>query len=370
MSEIRARPSGNGHLNEAATPIPATGSQLSTRVPDLAPGEAEALCARLYGLEVKAELLTSERDQNFRMLAAEGTSYLLKISNPSEADEVVDLQTACLDHIAAVDPGAPVPKVLRTLAGTSGDHVVLPDGRRCAVRLLTYLEGVLVRSTERSRAQRVALGAALARLDLALRGFSHPTESHDLLWNVARADRLAELAGAIEAPAQQAVVRKFMDRFVADILPRLVRLRAQAIHNDYHLHNILVDPADLTRVTGIIDFGDMVHAPLAGEVATGAAYQMAGAADPLAAASEFVGGFHAVLPLLPEEQEIVADLMATRHLVTVLISEWRVRRYPENRPYIMRHNPGAWEALFLMADLPRESARDRLLAQVRSGEKR
>lgn len=357
-------------MNDTAALVPKTSSQLSTSVPDLATAEAETLAARLYGIVGEAELLTSERDQNFRIAAADGSSYLLKISNPSEADEVVDLQTASLDHIAAVDPGAPVPKVLRTLEGTSGDHVLLPDGRRCAVRLLTYLEGVPVRSTERSRAQRIALGAALARLDLALRDFSHKEASHDLLWNVARADQLADLEGAIESGPQKAVVRKFMDRFVTDILPRLGRLRAQAIHNDYHLHNILVDPADVTRVTGIIDFGDMVHAPLAGEVATGAAYQMAGAADPLAAASEFVGGFHTVLPLLAEEQEIVGDLMATRHLITVLISEWRVRRYPENRAYIMRHNPGAWEALFLMADLSRGSVRDRLLAEVRSGETR
>ena len=357
-------------MNQTAAPAAETGSQLSTRVPDLAAEEAEALATRLYGIAGKAELLTSERDQNFRIKAEDGSSRLLKISNPSEADEIVDLQTACLEHIARVDPDAPVPKVLHTLSGATGDHVALPDGRRCAVRLLTYLEGVQARGTERSRAQREAFGAALARLDLALRDFTHPEASHDLLWNVARADRLSDLQDSIEGGPQRAVVRLFMDRFVGDILPRLGRLRAQSIHNDYHLHNILVDPADVTRVTGIIDFGDMVHAPIAGEVGTGAAYHMAGAADPLAAAAEFVGGFHSVLPLLPEEQELVADLMATRHLITVLISEWRVRRYPENRAYIMRHNPGAWEALFLMADLPRDTARDRLLAQVRSGETR
>ena len=63
----------------------------------------------------------------------------------------------------------------------------------------------------------------------------------------------------------------------------------------------------------------------------------------------------------------MADLMATRHLITVLISEWRSRRYPENRAYIMRHNPASWDALHLMADLSPENARDRLLANVRSG---
>ena len=86
------------------------------------------------------------------------------------------------------------------------------------------------------------------------------------------------------------------------------------------------------------------------------------------AAAEFVGAYHAVLPLLADEQEILADLVATRHLITVLITEWRSRRYPENHAYIMRHNPASWDALHLMADLSPEDARDRLLAGVRSGD--
>ena len=56
--------------------------------------------------------------------------------------------------------------------------------------------------------------------------------------------------------------------------------------------------------------------------------------------------------------------MATRQLVTALISEWRALRYPENRAYSMRHNPAAWEALSQMADLSRTDARDRLLTHA------
>ena len=346
---------------------PPHGAQLSTEVPDLSLADAANLAARLYGLDATAELLSGERDANFRLVAADGRVFLLKISNPSEADEVVDLQTAGLDHIAKVDPARPVPRVVRTLAGTQGDHVVLPDGRRSTVRLLTYLEGMQAKSAGRSRAQRVQLGAALAELDLALRDFAHPAASHDLLWNVSRADRLAHLADEIVDNPRRSLVRHFMDRFVGELLPRLGRMRAQVIHNDFNLYNVLVAPDDTARVTGIIDFGDMIHAPLVGDVATGAAFQMADATDPLAAAADFVGGYHATLPLLTEEQEIVTELVTTRHLITVLISGWRSRRYPQNSAYIMRHNPASWDALHLMADLSRESARDRLLADVRSG---
>jgi len=50
-----------------------------------------------------------------------------------------------------------------------------------------------------------------------------------------------------------------------------------------------------------------------------------------------------------------------------VFSEWRAARYPENRAYIMRHNPAAWEALAQMADLSRNEARDRLLTETRKG---
>jgi hydroxylysine kinase len=144
-------------------------------------------------------------------------------------------------------------------------------------------------------------------------------------------------------------------------------LRSQVFHNVYHLLLVLVAPEDHERIVGIIDFGDMVHAPLVGEVATAAAFHTAGSADPFEGPAQFVAAYHAALPLTDAEQEVVADLMATRHLITALISEWRAARYPENRAYIMRHNPAAWEALSHMADLSRNTARDRLLAGIQIG---
>ena len=94
---------------------------------------------------------------------------------------------------------------------------------------------------------------------------------------------------------------------------------------------------------------------------------MTGNADPFEGPAQFVGAYHATLPLAEIEQEIITDLMATRHLITALISEWRAARYPENRAYIMRHNPAAWEALSQLAALSRNQARDRLLTEVRKG---
>jgi hydroxylysine kinase len=340
---------------------------LSTTAPNLSPEAVTALVRRLYGIEGSVQPLAGERDQNCRVETADGSRYVFKISNPSEPPSIVDFQIAALEHIAQASPQLPVPRVVRTLEGRTHGTITLPDALPTRVRMLTYLDGIQIRETLRTPEQRRAMGTVLARLNRALHGFSHPGATHDLLWNVSAAHRLAAKLDAVVDERRRALAGKFMARFIADVLPRLASLRSQVIHNDYHLYNVLVAPDDHARIVGIIDFGDMLHAPLVGEVATAAAFHMAGSADPFEGPAQFVAAYHATLPLSDVEQEIVADLMATRHLVTALISEWRAARYPENRAYIMRHNPAAWEALSHMADLSRNTVRDRLLAGVRTG---
>ena len=338
---------------------------LNTPAPDLGFEEIRKLVKRLYDLSCVPSPLTSERDQNLRLQGESGDRYLLKITNPSEPREVVALQTKALDHIAAMAPATPVPRVIHTLEGASCTEIELSDGRKSLVRLLTFLEGTPAWKAERTGGQRRSMGQSLAQLDLALASFSHPAAAHDLLWNVSGAHRLAHMVSDI-APARRSLIEFFMERFQTTVRPCLPGLRAQVIHNDFNLYNVLVDTADESRVSGIIDFGDILHAPLVGEVATGAAYQMTGEADPLRSAGEFVGAYHEILPLLPEEQELIADLMATRHLITVLITEWRSVRYPANRDYILRHNPAAWEILAQLANIHPQQQRDRLLHSVQS----
>jgi hydroxylysine kinase len=357
---VREHPHERHELHEG----PAPAAALSTAAPALAPAQLRALALRLYGIDGSVQALAGERDQNCRLQAQDGRRYVLKISNPSEPVEVVDFQIAALDHIAQAAPERPVPRVVRTLEGRTRGTVDLGGGVHATVRMLTYLDGIQIRETTRTVAQRRAMGTELAKLNLALQGFTHPGAAHDLLWNVSAAHRLAAKVDGIVDAHRRALTAEFMARFTRHVLPRLPALRSQVIHNDYHFYNVLVAPDDHERIVGIIDFGDMLQAPLVGEVGTAAAFHMTGNADPFEGPAPFVAAYHATLRLADVELDVLADLMATRHLITALISEWRAARYPENRAYIMRHNPAAWEALSQLADLSRQAARDRLLTAI------
>lgn len=166
---------------------PLATTALNTAAPDLALPELEQLAATFYGIEGRARALASERDQNCCIQCTDGTQYVLKISNPSEDVVVVNFQIAALDHIAAVAPDLPTPRVVRTLDGRTTVPLRMQGGSICTVRMLTYLDGVQVKGTVHTPGQRIAMGRSLAQLDLALRDFSHPAAHHDLLWNVSTA---------------------------------------------------------------------------------------------------------------------------------------------------------------------------------------
>jgi Ser/Thr protein kinase RdoA (MazF antagonist) len=142
-------------------------------------------------------------------------------------------------------------------------------------------------------------------------------------------------------------------------------LRAQVVHNDLNLHNVLVDPHDTATVAGVLDFGDIVRTQLVNDVAIGAAYHLSAATDVLEGPREFIDAYQEVTPLAPDETGLLPDLMATRLLATVLITGWRAERYPENRDYILKNNALAWDGLDRLAHITPEIAQRWLRASTR-----
>jgi len=176
------------------------------------------------------------------------------------------------------------------------------------------------------------------------------------------AARLRPLLQHIDDLAQRALVERFLDAFEEHALPRLPTLRAQVIHNDLNPHNVIVDAQHPEQLRNILDFGDMVRAPLVNDLGVAAAYQLGSGADALAPALEFIAAYHRRNPLQPAEQEILADLMATRLVMTLSITAWRASLHPENRDYILRNVHQAWSSLQGLAGLTRSEAQARIAA--------
>ncbi len=195
---------------------------------------------------------------------------------------------------------------------------------------------------------------AHARLCLALRSFFHPAAGRDLLWDLRQTERLRPLLEEIEDEERRALAGRTVDRFEERVLPAWARLRAQVVHGDFTLGNLLLDEAG--EVSGILDFGDCCHSALAADVAVALASLLRGRpdADVFRVARVALDGYASRLPLEPLELELLGDLVAARLAAIVAISAWRSRRYPENAEYIEAEDGDSWRLLELLDSLGSE----------------
>ncbi len=307
---------------------------LESSSPAFSDAEAAALAKRLYGCDASATELGSERDQNFCLTAPDGSRQLLKIANPAEDPESLRFENEAMQHIAAVAPGFPVPRIIPALDGEAM-AAVEHAGRCCLVRMISWLPGRLLRTVEPTPALRRQLGASLAELGLALRGFFHPAAKKELLWDIRHTGALGKWLEYVEDPATRLLCARVVDGFARSTLPKLATLRSQVIHNDFHASNVLVSDEDPPTFAGAVDFGDMIHAPLVCDVAVGATYQSAAHGNPLDGVVDFVAGYHRVCPLERAEIDLIYELICARRATTVVVMSWQASRNPENSDYLL-----------------------------------
>ncbi|HXW73283.1 MAG TPA: phosphotransferase [Steroidobacteraceae bacterium] len=298
---------------------------------------AIALARDCYGLETRAVRLTGERDENFKLSIADGTEYVLKIANAAEEQAVGELLTAALQHVERADPTFPCPRVVPARDGRACVRFVDASGAERSARLLTYLPGRLLGATSRSRWQRAACGRIAGRLSNALRSFEHPAARRVIVWDVRHAAQVRALLAQLPDRPYREAADDVLGRVAPRIESRLPRLRRQVVHNDLNPRNILVDPADEARVTGIIDFGDMTYTALIADVAVTAAELLPEDCTAGESARESIRdvalAYHEAVPLLEEELSMLGSLVAARLAANVVVPDWHMHRNPSGDHY-------------------------------------
>ena len=309
-----------------------SGADFLASRPEIAPGDVARLARELYGLDgVGAQEAPVEHpshcDRIFRIRDADGTSYALKILNPSWPAEILAFQDGLLAHL---EGKAQVPRLLPPIAGelssVEPSSVELPSGddlRTCAVRLLSWIDGIpLAEARPRGEELLADIGRLVARIDRGLLDHPPPT------WNVVdewdpqhtEATLEARLERIPDGP-RRALAARYLERFRARVAPRFGELRRGVIHADANDYNLLVEPFPAStgarRAVGAIDFGDASYSAVVCDLAIAAAYAMLDAAEPLRAAASVVAGYHEILPLEELEFELLFDLLCSRLAINV-----------------------------------------------------
>ena len=302
--------------------------------------DAESLAAELFGVRGRATALPSERDQNFLITpaGADGSRIVLKVSNAEEDASLLEAQQAALEHLASRSDLTARP--VRAASGTLLLGIPGADRRRHWVWALTHLPGRPLGSVRRrSDALYEDWGRAAGQLDAALADFDHGAAHREFYWDLANARTVIDRnRSAIADPELRSLIDRLVDRFdrsarsVLDALPRAI------VHGDLNDFNVLVDGGDELerrgqRVSGIVDFGDMVYSYRVADLAIAVAYAMLDGADPLSVAAHVVRGFSRHVALEDSELKALFGLATLRLCASACIAAVQSRQRPDN-PYL------------------------------------
>jgi Ser/Thr protein kinase RdoA (MazF antagonist) len=294
-----------------------------------------------FGIGGEVIRLAGERDDNF-LIRADSGDYSLKLANPAEEVETLVAQQEALAHIARSDPEFPVPRPVPLSSGELAARIEVRDVS-VAARMVTFLEGVVSSEMHPPILTGRDIGVLLGRLQDALEGFDRAGPRLDYLWNLRSLSRVRPLTEHLDA-TRQGIVEQWFDHFEGEVDDPLQRAPMQAIHSDLNQENLLVDP-ETGALTGVIDFGDLVHAPRVIDVGVAAAYHAMDGPDPLEAIVDVVSGYRAAHPLDPSEVALIPGLVMGRLIQSLTIGAFRASLHPENREYILIHADRAWTVL-------------------------
>jgi Ser/Thr protein kinase RdoA (MazF antagonist) len=287
-------------------------------------------------------------DQNFRLTDPKGTHYVLKIMNSEENTAFLDAQVSALDLLQKSPGRLETPAVVPGSAG----RFVTREGVH-PVWLVTWLSGQLMADVrDPPDALLHDLGCGLGDLDRRLAEFDDPATRRVYPWDLRNAPGALSFVDHIADPAGRELVRSRLSYFETRVLPEVGFLPLQVIHNDANDYNLLVagEGGDL-RVTGLLDFGDLMWTARACELAIAMAYPMLSAADPLAAGAQVLAGYHGELPLDRAEIRALPYLIEARLCVSVTMSAHRLSVDPANA-YLAVSEAPAWRLLDWMSTTP------------------
>ncbi|MEO9482765.1 MAG: aminotransferase class III-fold pyridoxal phosphate-dependent enzyme [Ekhidna sp.] len=215
-------------------------------------------------------------------------------------------------------------------------------GEHLICRMLSYLDGEFLGNVVPSESLFTSFGRFLAEMNVKLKAVKNATlKSRELAWDLNQFHLNKPYISAIEDPHDRNIVRYFFQAYDQRVVPVLPELRKCIIHNDANEWNILVKD---DRVSGVIDFGDMVYSSLINEVAIAITYGCYDKDNPLEWSRAILKGYHEIVALEEKELDVLYYLIAARLCTSVCQSAHARKQDPSNE-YASVSEKSAWKML-------------------------
>ncbi len=328
--------------------------------PQIELAEISAIAREFYGIDGTPTRLRGERSHNTLIDVPNGDGFVLKIASASEDFDTIAMHAAALVHLERAAPSLPVARMVPSIDGTIVPRLER-DGRTHAMRLVTHLPGEPFGDDPQLSLESLrTIGVLVGRVSTALSTFDHPSASHFMAWDIANGLVLDdELWAGLGADAI-AVLTPGRPR-LSEALQVMSTLPRQVIHNDGHGGNLLRSGPASDLVTGIIDFGDLVHTVTIADLAVSAANLTPHQHDPIEALVALVDGFRSVRDVSIAEVHALPDLVLCRLTLSTLLVEHQIVHAPHIAEAVGQERPALLAAVARWLEFDPDRIRERLL---------
>jgi Ser/Thr protein kinase RdoA (MazF antagonist) len=325
--------------------------------PELSERDVRRVADDLYGVDGSMQRLRGERSHNTRFTTAAGDDYVLRVASASEPPAAIECQALAVVHIERMAPQLPITRLLPARNGQLVPTVEF-DGHQHRVRLETFLPGTTFEEGQvLSDGALRAVGELLGGVAAALAFFEHPAALGFMPWDIANGLILDGSLRVLLTPEARLLVDRAQGR-LESAQAAIERLPRQIVHNDGHAGNLLRSAPDSDQVTGLIDFGDVVHTVTVADIAVTAASLVPHQHDPIGALAALTAGYHGLRSLNDEEVQAVPDLVLARLVLSTLLIHYQIEHAPHVAGAVAGELPGTLTNLARWLDVDPVAAAD------------
>ena len=318
----------------------------SSKPPDFGLSEVKNIVYGKYGRKVEVKKLDSDRDQNFYLYdKKQNDRFVLKIFNPVESLDIINMQTSVLDHFqVSRSLTIRTPKIIKALDGQKFIFIKR-NNQRYILRLVSYISGDQLKDIKQKDISYFRIGSFIGDLASILQSFSDKYYDRAFPWDISNIDFLHDNHRIFSDENKENIIIHFINEYEKNVDPNKQFLRKSIIHNDCNDHNIIV--RNKSETIGVIDFGDIVHSYIVIEPAVCIAYAVLGKKNPFEIICDILRGYCNSNQLSEMELRLAIYFVCIRLCISVTMAKFRSQIFPENE-YLMVSNIKACEFLQFM----------------------
>ncbi|MFL2543498.1 MAG: aminotransferase class III-fold pyridoxal phosphate-dependent enzyme [Alphaproteobacteria bacterium] len=287
---------------------------------------------------IKLSRLNSERDINLLIKGAGTKRYVVKISNPKESLAHLEYQDLLINHLRlSIELRKIYPEILHKKILFYKDR----NERRCAVRVLTYIDGHMYAKSKNSDHTEKSLGKLLALQSNQLKSFIKKQAIRKFEWDPSDIRWTKKFINLFKG-VNKNIIKKTIDEHEKFVFKNIKNLKHAITHGDLNNYNIVVKKE---KIIGFIDFGDSIYAPVVNDLAISLSYALMGTKNFYKSLQNIVGTYNEFYKLNDQDIYSLLGLIKSRLVITLVMAAKQRKKYPDNK-YLSISEKNAWDLIY------------------------